>query len=192
MSQAGAWTWLQPTGHGDMQGFDSSFAAVCCLLLSQYDNVIHKKCTHNAMTTRSQLKHLATKSGHPESNQGPSDVCSIYSQMLYQLSYSRKYPVNRCQFVFTLKQHQMIENTRTYFCFFLTTFCMKSFSTMHLFQNWFDIMAPTSNEPGRTRTCNPRLRRPMPYPLGHGSIELGRQLESVILTSRSRPMIMNE
>jgi hypothetical protein len=26
------------------------------------------------------------------------------------------------------------------------------------------------NEPGRTRTCNPRLRRPMPYPLGHGSI----------------------
>ena len=29
------------------------------------------------------------KSGHPESNQGPSDVCSIYSQMLYQLSYSR-------------------------------------------------------------------------------------------------------
>ena len=28
MSQAGAWTWLQPTGHGDMQGFDSSFAAM--------------------------------------------------------------------------------------------------------------------------------------------------------------------
>ena len=23
-------------------------------------------------------------------------------------------------------------------------------------------------DPGRTRTCNPRLRRPMPYPLGHG------------------------
>ena len=28
MSRAGAGTWLQPTGHGDMQGFDSSFAAV--------------------------------------------------------------------------------------------------------------------------------------------------------------------
>ena len=27
MSRAGARTWLQPTGHGDMQGFDSSFAA---------------------------------------------------------------------------------------------------------------------------------------------------------------------
>ena len=24
-------------------------------------------------------------------------------------------------------------------------------------------------DPGRTRTCNPRLRRPMPYPLGHGA-----------------------
>ena len=23
-------------------------------------------------------------------------------------------------------------------------------------------------DPGRPRTCNPRLRRPMPYPLGHG------------------------
>ena len=28
MSRAGARTWLQPTGHGDMQGFDSSFAAL--------------------------------------------------------------------------------------------------------------------------------------------------------------------
>ena len=28
MSLAGARTWLQPTGHGDMQGFDSSFAAM--------------------------------------------------------------------------------------------------------------------------------------------------------------------
>ena len=27
------------------------------------------------------------------------------------------------------------------------------------------------NDPGRTRTCNPRLRRPMPYPLGHGANE---------------------
>lgn len=26
-----------------------------------------------------------------------------------------------------------------------------------------------TNDPGRTRTCNPRLRRPMPYPLGHGA-----------------------
>ena len=25
------------------------------------------------------------------------------------------------------------------------------------------------NDPGRTRTCNPRLRGPMPYPLGHGA-----------------------
>ena len=29
------------------------------------------------------------QSGHPESSQGPSDFCTVYSQMLYQLSYSR-------------------------------------------------------------------------------------------------------
>ena len=29
--------------------------------------------------------------------------------------------------------------------------------------------ATYENDPGRTRTCNPRLRRPMPYPLGHGA-----------------------
>ena len=34
MSRAGARTWLQPTGHGDMQGFDSSFAATLCTLSS--------------------------------------------------------------------------------------------------------------------------------------------------------------
>ena len=35
MSRAGARTWLQPMGHGDMQGFDSSFAAhaVACFVL---------------------------------------------------------------------------------------------------------------------------------------------------------------
>ena len=28
-----------------------------------------------------------------------------------------------------------------------------------------------ANDPGRTRTCNPRLRGPMPYPLGHGAFD---------------------
>ena len=28
---------------------------------------------------------------------------------------------------------------------------------------------PPPHDPGRTRTCNPQLRRPMPYPLGHGA-----------------------
>ena len=32
---------------------------------------------------------MAEQSGHPESSQGPSDFCTVYSQMLYQLSYSR-------------------------------------------------------------------------------------------------------
>ena len=31
----------------------------------------------------------AEQSGHPESSQGPSDFCTVYSQMLYQLSYTR-------------------------------------------------------------------------------------------------------
>ena len=30
------------------------------------------------------------------------------------------------------------------------------------------LHASNGHDPGRTRTCNPRLRGPMPYPLGHG------------------------
>ena len=37
------------------------------------------------------------------------------------------------------------------------------------------------DDPGRTRTCNPRLRRPMPYPLGHGANDR-RDLNSPTLT----------
>ena len=33
----------------------------------------------------------------------------------------------------------------------------------------FSMRIVIQNDPGRTRTCNPRLRRPMPYPLGHGA-----------------------
>ena len=35
----------------------------------------------------------------------------------------------------------------------------------------------TANDPGRTRTCNPRLRRPMPYPLGHGACAINDRKE---------------
>ena len=55
--------------------------------------------TRRAGTRRAHLRHLpqrapirstpTKKSGRPESNQGPSDSCDLYSQMLYQLSYSR-------------------------------------------------------------------------------------------------------
>ena len=31
------------------------------------------------------------------------------------------------------------------------------------------VAIPKINVPGRTRTCNPRLRRPMPHPLGQGA-----------------------
>jgi len=43
------------------------------------------------MTEQHADKTYQRKSGHPESNQGPSDVCRIYSQMLYQLSCSRSW-----------------------------------------------------------------------------------------------------
>ena len=33
----------------------------------------------------------------------------------------------------------------------------------------FRVCNSNEYDPGRTRTCNPRLRRPMPYPLGHGA-----------------------
>ena len=49
-------------------------------------------CGHEASQHLLAFFHacMATnKSGHPESNQGPSDLCKLYSQMLYQLSYSR-------------------------------------------------------------------------------------------------------
>jgi hypothetical protein len=34
-------------------------------------------------------------------------------------------------------------------------------------------------DPGRTRTCNPRLRGPMPYPLGHGATWCPTKLKRV-------------
>ena len=45
---------------------------------------------HKMRPCRAPIRSTPTKkSGHPESNQGPSDSCDLYSQMLYQLSYSR-------------------------------------------------------------------------------------------------------
>ena len=49
---------------------------------------LSKGCKTSPRVNRQALQKK-TNSGHPESNQGPSDVCWIYSQMLYQLSYSR-------------------------------------------------------------------------------------------------------
>ena len=37
------------------------------------------------------------------------------------------------------------------------------------------------NDPGRTRTCNPRLRRPMPHPLGHGACDMPLGQTAIIL-----------
>ena len=37
-----------------------------------------------------------------------------------------------------------------------------------------------ANDPGRTRTCNPRFRGPMPYPLGHGASCLKVRLNSQV------------
>ena len=43
----------------------------------------------NRCLWRWQEDERAGQSGHPESSQGPSDFCTVYSPMLYQLSYSR-------------------------------------------------------------------------------------------------------
>ena len=46
-------------------------------------------CTGGHRERRGEGRRLCKESGHPESNQGPSDRCRLYSQMLCQLSYSR-------------------------------------------------------------------------------------------------------
>ena len=51
------------------------------------------------------------ESGHPESNQGPSYSCTLYSQMLYQLSYSRLVALAR-QGYFALKHHMSTSSQR--------------------------------------------------------------------------------
>ena len=45
------------------------------------------------------------------------------------------------------------------------------------------LVTASQHDPGRTRTCNPRLRRPMPYPLGHGTCY--RDAAMTCLRSRS-------
>ena len=46
----------------------------------------------------------------------------------------------------------------------------------------------TTNDPGRTRACNPRLRRLMPYPLGHGASDF--KDGKLILTLQERSGVM--
>ena len=62
--------------------------------------------------------------------------------------------------------------------FIATTLCVHKTPQPLLLQyggSWRNAFPEThkeavpQNDPGRTRTCNPRLRRPMPYPLGHGA-----------------------
>ena len=51
----------------------------------------------------------------------------------------------------------------------------------------------TKNDPGRTRTCNLRFRRPMPYPLGHGASEaLRRSIVCVYTAEWNFSMIVPE
>ena len=42
------------------------------------------------------------------------------------------------------------------------------------------------DDPGRTRTCNPRLCRPMPYPLGHGANWLLSGNRNIVLFYRHK------
>ena len=53
------------------------------------DDVCVRVCGTILQGAPNELALGTWKSGHPESSQGPSDICNLYSQMLYQLSYSR-------------------------------------------------------------------------------------------------------
>ena len=50
----------------------------------------------------------------------------------------------------------------------------QSFSALHseLQHRTCILLLRYKYDPGRTRTYNPRLRGPMPYPLGHGALHL--------------------
>ena len=47
--------------------------------------------------------------------------------------------------------------------------CVNDLRRCHSVYSLTMFLSNRENDPGRTRTCNPRLRRPMPYPLGHGA-----------------------
>ena len=54
-------------------------------------------------------------------------------------------------------------------------------------------LQPLTNDPGRTRTCNPRLRRPMPYPLGHGArCQMSAQCTSYLICQIQIPCLRNK
>lgn len=46
---------------------------------------------------------------------------------------------------------------------------VKSSAPLNVARTCCGDVGDIKDDPGRTRTCNPRLRRPMPYPLGHGA-----------------------
>ena len=108
------------------------------------------------------------KSGHPESNQGPSDFCRIYSQMLYQLSYSRSCSVI-VRLLFPNKNQKKKRKAQNSNLKNVTVMTDASYASSNPLQCTTSQGMGGQSEPGRTRTCNPRLRRPMPYPLGHGA-----------------------
>ena len=56
--------------------------------MDRQDTKAHKQHSWNAACGGAR-RMRAEQSGHPELSQGPSDFCTVYSQMLYQLSYSR-------------------------------------------------------------------------------------------------------
>ena len=58
------------------------------------------------------------------------------------------------------------------------------------FASFSTKLKENKNDPGRTRTCNLRFRRPTPYPLGHATCNLACQTSPnrTILASRFLPV----
>ena len=77
-----AHVWFPGTKENEKAGSTLRFSQAVAAAAVAWPSKLQRKL-HPAGTL-----HCST-SGHPESSQGPSDLCMSYSQMLCQLSYSR-------------------------------------------------------------------------------------------------------
>ena len=107
-------------------------------------------------------------------------AAALYSQMLYQLSYSRSAGKGTCSMSFENAPHVCSSSA-------------PAFQTGN-FGKKATRLPPTSSgfleraDLGRTRTCNLWFRRPTPYPLGHRAT--ARQSFALCLTRCSFEVLL--
>ena len=101
--------------------------------------------------------------------------------MLYQLSYSRSCSVI-VRLLFPNKNQKKKRKAQNSNLKNVTVMTDASYASSNPLQCTTSQGMGGQSEPGRTRTCNPRLRRPMPYPLGHGSMGNNLSAFSTVIT----------